>query len=285
MSHHGSLNYDDNLHDEEIKKENKLRERAKKNNSSQKSKPTETEKSKIDIMRFWRDHPSERSDILFKLGIPRMSKFIEDKNLKKIIIKEMLELIFALTNRKLRTDNEVLENLKGFKHAYIFAKFPISEEKLKDIPRELIPAINATMEWLIDKFGVFKENKKIVCKDPLKAYKLGRERIPKCSATYAQTMERLIEKRDLLKKLGVNYKTTTHYNMSLERIKDLHTETEKTAENTSPEIIGNENIEESEEFTITISSNSLSVLMKELKKLNGNIENLQKLFESFSEKF
>ena len=98
-------------------------------------------------------------------------------------------------------------------------------------------------------------------------------------------MERLIEKRDLLKKLGVNYKNTIHYNMSLERIKDLHTKTEKPAENSSPEIIENENIEESEEFTLTISSNSLSVFIKELKKLNRNIENLQKLFESFSEKF
>jgi hypothetical protein len=253
----------------------------------------------------------KRNKILLELGIEQPDENLKAMNAYEIIIKKILEPIFKSRSTK-EPNPEIIEELSGFKYADIFARFPQNLAELKKIEETARIYIDKTMDWLLEKFGNFKNKEDFFSICPLKAYLLEKNNIPICSTTCKFAIDKLLEKKNLIKKAGFNPNVTTYYNWGNEKLKN-HTKekepTEKIPKIQKPELKKNEpeikkenpknetektekekeeaddNIDNANMITFNIEIKGLPELNKNIKILNGNMKNCMDLFEKFSEKF
>jgi len=245
-----------------------------------------------------------RNEILSKLKIETNENLI-GINLYEIITENKLKSIFKSDSTR-KPNPKIIKELDCFKHAEIFARFQLSVEKLKEI-KESAEWINKTMDWHYKKFNGVKNKETWFQKNPLKAWCLEKYDIPLHQITLRGKIKRLLEKKNLMEKLGINPKTTTYYGWSNERIKSckkneekLNTDIRNNNESKKKPFSDKTNQlkheqkssgisdikkEEVKEAIITLNTPILISLFEEIVKLNENIKKLINLFECFSEKF
>lgn len=249
------------------------------------------------------------NNALSELGIP--PKNLTRVNFNEIITVEILKPIFLSIpkNRTRKPDPKIMEELEYFEHVEIFARFPLSLTGLKRIKKPARKRIDKTMTWHYDKFDGLKNKEMLFSRNPLKVWRLEKNKIPIGEATLRQKIEHLLSKKSLMKKLGIENRIS-FYNMSKEKIRESakKTKIKKTspksikkkgvtktkqkkkqkAEQKTKEKEANQKIQqENQTFPalIFIPVASLQEFNENIKELNKNIKTCIKAFEEFSEKF